>query len=334
MITDYLVELVDELNVPLKRRRRIVAEVEDHLQCAAAELHASGLDIDAAEREAVRRFGSARELARAFHEDAAAVAGRSAGRAAVVLTALLVLIEADPPGIVTWGRAGFPAGPLAFVFGQVGLVAGALTLVRLFRARATRGPRGVRLALVLRGTLVVTVCAAVTFACGVGVVAGAAGAPPLRSLLSLVALGAATLATARMLWRGRHRASAAGLDAAAAPTAEEDALSDLAAIGAPVLKPLVRRLPRLTAWFNLRAHPWRVASLVALAAGLALGLAHGVSEGGPPPPARLPMAVLAGLVLTSIEAGAVLAGFFTLGRYLGLRPRAGSPTADGPTLTP
>ncbi len=334
MITDYLVELVDELNVPIKRRRRIVAEAEDHLQCTAAELHASGLDIESAEREAVRRFGPARELAHAFHEDAAAAAARSAGRSAVLLTALLVLVQADPPGIVAWTRAGFPAGPLAFVFGQVGLVAGALTLVRLFRARASRGPRGVRLALILRGTLVVTVCAAVTFASGLGVVAGAASAPPPRSLIALVVLGVATLATARMLWRGRHRAAAAGVQRAAAPTAEEDALSDIAAIGAPVLDPLVRRAPRVTAWLNLRRHPWRVASLVALAAGLALGLAHGVGEGGPPPLDRLPMAVLAGLVLTSIEAGAVLAGFFTLGRYLGIRPGPGSATSDAPTLTP
>src|SRR5947209_2447189 len=72
MITDYLLELVAELNVPLARRRRIVAEVEDHLHCAAAELHASGLDAEAAEREAVRRFGPARGPARTFHEDAAA----------------------------------------------------------------------------------------------------------------------------------------------------------------------------------------------------------------------------------------------------------------------
>ncbi len=332
MITDYLMELIEALDVPGARRRRIVAEVEDHLQSTAAELHASGLGSDAAEQEAVRRFGPARELARAFHEDAAAFAGRSAGRAAVLLTALLVLVAADPPGIVTWAKGGFPAGLLAFVFGQIGVVAGGLTLIRLLRARRTKGPRGVRLALVLRGTLVVAVCAAVTFLCGLGVVVHAGGVPSLRDAIAVAVLGAALLATARVLWHGRRRAAAAGLDRMAAPTASEDALADLAAIGAPVLVPLRQRLPRLTAWLDLRRHPWRVASLVALAAGLALGLAHGFGEGGPPSPHQLPMAALAGLIIVTIEASAVLVGFLTLGRYLGIRPSADA-TSDEPSLT-
>jgi hypothetical protein len=332
MITDYLLELVAELNVPLARRRRIVAEVEDHLHCAAAELHASGLDAEAAEREAVRRFGPARALVRTFHDDAAATAGRSAGRAAVLLTALIVLLVGDPPGIVTWARAGFPAGLLTFIAGQIAVVAGGLTLIRLFRARATRGPRGVRLALVLRGTMVVTICAAVTFACGVGVLASSTGPLRLRVVVSLAVLLAAILLTGRMLWRGRHRGAAAGLDRAATPSADEDALSDIAAIGSPVIGPLRRRLPRLLAWLDLRRHPWRVASLVALASGLALGLAHGIGEGGPPRISQLPMAVLAGLLITSVEAGAVLMSFVAFGRYLGIRP--GPATSDGPSLTP
>ena len=94
----------------------------------------------------------------------------------MLLAALLVLIEVDPPGILTWGQAGFPAGVLGFVFGQIALVAGGLTLVRLYRARETRGPRGVRLTLVLRGARVVTACAWVTLLCGLTVVHDAHGA--------------------------------------------------------------------------------------------------------------------------------------------------------------
>ncbi len=46
MITDYLAELIGSLDVPAARRRRIIAEVEDHLQSTAAELHASGYEVD------------------------------------------------------------------------------------------------------------------------------------------------------------------------------------------------------------------------------------------------------------------------------------------------
>ena len=54
MITDYLAELIGSLDVPAARRRRIIAEVEDHLQSTAAELHASGLTSMPPN---VRRFG-------------------------------------------------------------------------------------------------------------------------------------------------------------------------------------------------------------------------------------------------------------------------------------
>jgi hypothetical protein len=44
--------------------RRLLAETEEHLTEAAAEGRARGLDADAAEREAVRRFGPAATIAR------------------------------------------------------------------------------------------------------------------------------------------------------------------------------------------------------------------------------------------------------------------------------
>lgn len=320
MITDYLAELIGALDTSPARRRRIVAEVEDHLQCAAAELHAAGLSCDAAEREAVRRFGPAGALAATFREDEAAIAARGAGRAAMILAALIVLAVADPPGIVTWARAGFPAGLVTFVFGQIACVAAGLTLMRCYRARATRGPRGVRLTLVLRGTLVVTVCAAVIFACGLAVVATAPGTTPLLTVAALVALGGAIASSGRTVCRARRRAAAAGIDRAAGPTAQDDALSDLAALSDPVLGPLLRRVPRLLAWLHLRRHPWRVASLLALACGVPLGIANIVGEGGLPAPGRIPLALLAGFVIVAIEATAVLLSFLALGRYLGIRP--------------
>ena len=328
MITDYLIELSGSLDVPAARRRRIIAEVEDHLQSTAAELHASGYGTDAAEREAVRRFGSAQALAQTFHEDQAARAARTAGRASVLLAALLVLIEVTPPGILTWGRAGFPAGVLGFVFGQIALVAGGLTVVRLYRARETRGPRGMRLTLVLRGARVVTACAWVTLLCGLTVVQDAHGTPPPASTISLAGLAAMVVFLTGALRRSRRRASAAGVDPAAVPTPDEDALADLTAIGTGLLArfghraPSARRAPWLSAARYVRRHPWRLALVVALAAGLALGVAHGVGEGGLPPVHRLPLAVLASLIIATVEGSAVLVSYLALGGYLGIRGRS------------
>jgi hypothetical protein len=342
MITDYLAELIGSLDVPAARRRRIIAEVEDHLQSTAAGLHASGYEVDAAEREAVRRFGPAQALVQTFHEDEAARAARTAGRASLLLAALLVLTEVNPPGILTWGRAGFPAGVLGFVFGQIALVAAGLTLVRLNRARETRGPRGVRLTLVLRGARVITACAWVTLLCGLTVVHDAHGAPPPASTISLLSLAAVVVFLTGVLRRSRHRASAAGVDPGAVPTADEDALADLTTLGTHALARFGYRVPslggarRLGTILHMRRHPWRLATLVALGAGLALGLAHAVGEGGLPPVHRLPLAVLASLIIATIEGTAVLVSYLVLGRYLGIwgRPAGGSASEDGPLLTP
>ena len=61
-----------------------------------------------------------------------------------------------------------------------------------------------------------------------------------------------------------------------------------------------------------------MATIVALVAGLALGLAPGVGEGGRPPVHRLPLAVLASLIIATIEGTAVLVSYLVLGRYLGV----------------
>jgi hypothetical protein len=347
MITDYLAELIDALELPAKRRRRIVAEVEDHLQCAAAELHAAGLDAASAEREAIRRFGPASDLAHAFLEDEAARAGRAAGRAAVLLAILVLLVTADPPGLMRWTASPFPAGLLSFVFAQVAVVTGALTLVRVWRSGATHGPRGVRLALVLRGAQAVVVCALALFGCGLAVAVGRAGDAPVRVWVVLGVLAAGIGRAWPALWHGRRRTLAARIDTRATPSEREDALADMAALGSAVLAGVERRVavvgdvrravaaglawlrrraPRLVSWFDLRHHPWRFAWTFALAAGLAIGVGHGILEGGPPPLRALPRALLGGSLLLTVEALAVLLSFVALGRFLGIRASEAGPS--------
>jgi hypothetical protein len=350
VIDDYLHELEATLRLPRRRRRRIVAEVRDHLQSTAAELRGSGLDPTAAEREAIRRFGDAPALTRTFAEDEATSAVRAAGWTAVLLAALLVLAQANPPGLVTWTQGRFPAGLLAFVFGQVALLAAGLTLVRVWRARLDREPGqtappglglgGTRLTLVLRGAQVVFACVAATLICALAVALSASSSPTPGVWVSIAVLGAGAVASTIPLWRASHRAWAARVGGPLGTPPEEDALADIAALASAAfvcleqrwpmvgagrerisvwLGELRNRAPRLMAWLNLRRHPWRFASVVALAAGVALAAAHAVGEGGAPSLHELPVALLAGLLIVAIEGGAVLVGFLVLGGFLGIR---------------
>jgi hypothetical protein len=66
-----------------------------------------------------------------------------------------------------------------------------------------------------------------------------------------------------------------------------------------------------------RSHPWRFCAAVALAAGVALAVAHGLEEG---PPGNLVLAVTVSSIFIGVEFVAVLAGYLALGGFLGLRP--------------
>jgi len=326
MIIDYLADLLDELRLPQRRAQRILAEVEDHLACAAAELHAEGLAAAEAEREAVKRFGPAAELARSFAEQEAALSSRRTARATVALALLFAFLVLGSPAPTL---AGFPVGLLAFVLAQVAVVAGALTLVR-----AWRGPGGARLVLILRGSLVVICCAACTVACAA--IAGAVrGGPSLGGWIALATIALGTAGTAVALAKSWGRARIAG--AAKRIDTADDALADIEAVTMTALEQLGRRVPGLKRacahgaqfvrvvsarlrWLDLRRHPWRFAVAVALSAGLAGAVGHGLTEGGIPTH-HLLRALLGGAIITAIEAAAALLGFALLGNYLGIRRR-------------
>jgi hypothetical protein len=265
----------------------------------------------------------------------------------VLLAILVLLVTADPPGLMRWTASPFPAGLLSFVFAQVAVVTGALTLVRVWRSGATHGPRGVRLALVLRGAQAVVVCALALFGCGLAVAVGRAGDAPVRVWVVLGVLAAGIGRAWPALWHGRRRTLAARIDTRATPSEREDALADMAALGSAVLAGVERRVavvgdvrravaaglawlrrcaPRLVSWFDLRHHPWRFAWTFALAAGLAIGVGHGILEGGPPPLRALPRALLGGSLLLTVEALAVLLSFVALGRFLGIRASEAGPS--------
>ncbi|HZU40276.1 MAG TPA: permease prefix domain 1-containing protein [Solirubrobacteraceae bacterium] len=343
MITDYLLELIEELRVPPRQRRRIVAEVEDHLLSAAADLHADGLDVASAQSEAIRRFGPAAALAASFTEEEAARAGRRVARATGVLTGGLVLLTAGPLArMAPFG--GLPVAALAFVLGQVGVVAGALTVLRGWRLRETGPERLVRLTLLVRGADVVLACLGGIMLCELpGVVASISHWTVPVLIPRLLAAGA-LVPVALAVLRGRRRAQLAGLPAPQAGDSASDPVAELAGATRLALERATRRLPalrgpaaelrrllevipayarrrapRLTRWLDLRRHPWRFALTSALGAGLLLAGGHAFAEG--PPTAHVALrALVASVLIAGFEGGALLLGFATLGRFLGLRP--------------
>lgn len=344
MITDYLLELQGQLRLPPRRRRRILAEVEDHLLCAAADLHAAGLEAIDAESKAVEQFGSSALLAQSFIEQEAALVGTRAAETTGALAILLAILVLGPlSSVVPWARFVFPGSLVNFVLGQVALVAGALALVRAWSAAPTGGPRGARLRFLLRSGTVVVCCAGATTATAmITVTSGRSSWTPIGwTALGCLMFGVA--ASSVRLFRCRRVA----IVAAVGPTDNEraaDALADLQALASVAVTSLSRRVPalrqplralvelahaltaaiserapRVGSWLDLRGHPRRFALSVSTAAGLAIAATHAVLEGISPH--HVVGALLGAAVIVAIETLAALTGFALLGEFLGIRTR-------------
>jgi len=112
-IEDYLDELLGCLRLPPRATRRLLAETEDHLQQAAATAEQAGASRLAAEREAVRQFGTAAQVA----------AAASAARRTSPVAAL---------GVLTWSGV---------LLGGIGLIAVGVSgaLAAMFNLAVGRG---------------------------------------------------------------------------------------------------------------------------------------------------------------------------------------------------
>jgi len=120
LIEGYLDRLLGHLRGSAHDVRRILAETEEHLRDATAELVAAGAGEEEAQRRAIERFGDPRAVARRFSArlapvPPAAVAGELAG------TAVLL----GGVGLVAIGVSGLVAELLGRLFGP-GFVAGDL----------------------------------------------------------------------------------------------------------------------------------------------------------------------------------------------------------------
>jgi HAAS len=294
-IAEYLRRLDQELRLKRAPRRRLLAEAEDHLRSAVEELVGEGRAAVDAEHEAVARFGAAAEVARRFAHAAAsstaraAVAWAGAAFFAYALTAGFFLVTAP-----SWLRD-FPHGAPSMLALQIAAVALAVTIVRALHWRRTLIVEEHRLRLIANGALIAALAvAAGAVAETVLALTRPAPAPWADASALLAAFGLAAVVCVRgafITTAAFARASSLrALPGRPASVGGNLTLAEDVAAVAPVLSGFARAA--------LRRPGWSCAAL----AGSAF-VAVSVSD-----PA-----------VGAIEAAAIVVGFLTLARPLGLR---------------
>ncbi|HKN94304.1 MAG TPA: hypothetical protein VJU60_08235 [Thermoleophilaceae bacterium] len=301
MISAYLDRLSAELRVPARTRARILAEARDHIE----ESIAAGRS----EAEALAAFGEPGLLAARFHEELAS----SSARRASAHTVLLVAVFGIAMTLAAFGPANaFGLGIVVFIGAQLAAVAGAIAFVRWLRYRSTVAVPSDRLGDIYRANALT--------AGAIGVVALAELVNGLGAGRPALAVGGGVLLAAASAVGLRVRSASARARVVPAAAPDEDVLDDVVAVGnryAPQLMSAVQRTP---AWLDLRHKPWRFCLVFATMCGLALAGWHALVEaGGPPDVSNVARALLAGVVIASIEAVAVIACFAAFGRFLGIR---------------
>lgn len=267
------------LRIPAGRRRRILAELEDHLGCDPGS---------------VERLGGPTLIARRFADELGTACAR---RAAVALFAALA-----PFGLLfgvlfaLLGAAGFTTsdpnlvGPAVILGTQIAFVGGTLALLRAWRLRHEPAVSAAQAAVVRRRTVLGLAGGAVTFA---GIVTGASNNPPHVAswfeplAYATAAVGAVTLTAATVVLVQAYRLR---------PTSPGPAAGDLETDLGPLVPP------------SLRGSPWRLALTIAGLVALCIAIA-GVIQSDP----------FDGVARALADAAACLAGFAVLGRPLGLR---------------
>jgi len=283
-VTEYLNALSAELGavgICGSRRRRIIAEAEDHLRESGDEA----------------RFGQPKAIAARFADELATNGARR--------TALFSLFALAPAGIgyallfglnrsgpdITSAKTpplGVAAALVIALAPQISLAAGLLAIALAWRLRATPVAPAAAISLLHRRAAVALGAGAATLS-GIAVYAVeySRGLPDWWTTLAFAVIATAivpvAVAAVALGSTARLRAQAEG------PAG--DVFDDLG--------PLLDRLP-----VRLRGRPWRFCLLVAAAVAVAAFVGGGLDEG--------PRNAVA-------EFGAICACFAVLGRFLGLR---------------
>ena len=206
-IDGYLAALVRELRVGAAQRRRVIAEVEDHLRTAAEKERAAGVGRGEAEEAALERFGPAEDIASRFNRDwrvrTRLAAGAVLAGSGVLFFTVQNLVEGMVPP-APWPEDAAPA----VVAWQSGTAQACLlaALVLALAALAGREWSGG-----VAGMALVALALAAAFVSHYEVARAAlvAGSPSWWELVGVFALRAAALAPAAMLLAGRLRVPAA-----------------------------------------------------------------------------------------------------------------------------
>ena len=299
----YLDRLDSELRTRRAPRRRLLAEAEDHLRSSAEELVARGRSAAEAERVAIERFGDAPEVAHRFAVATASSTARSAvGWAAAAFLAYgasaLVFVATAP----NWLRD-FPHGAPSMLALQVAAVALGVTAVRVLRWRRGLVLEEERLRLVANGALT----AAVAVAVGAGAELFVALTRPAAAPWADASTPIGTLALAAVLCVPAALVAAAGLARARGLGGRGGAglkLADDFEAVAPILGRVARTALR---------RPGRTCAAVGGSAFAAVAVAQLVGADS--------SSLFGAIVVGLFEAMAIVIGFLTLGRPLGLRTR-------------
>jgi len=301
----------------------------------------------AAQTQAIQSFGSPAEVAVAFARELAIGTTRRAARHAGLLFALsLVLWDLCTSSFVQvaprWINDG-PGAVLLWIVGEVGLVAGIVSLARARVARRSDRFDSARLRYAVRGLAVLAMCTAITVVLtGTGVAIALTDPVAHLSQVLLAALmlacAALTATSTAEVWQAHTRLAA--LDRAPLAATGREAMSDLTdtiADGAtwagrrvPIAASVARRISlalepaarRAVYPFDPSEHPWRYGCAIGLLAGAAIPLLQVVvlTVGGRLNGPQLSDLAATAPALIAIETGLVLSGYAILGGYLGLRP--------------
>jgi hypothetical protein len=314
-IAAYLRRLDHELRLKRAPRRRLLAEAEDHLRSAVEELVGEGRTAVDAEHVAVARFGSAAEVARRFAHVAAsstaqaAIAWSGAAFLAYAFTMSLFLVTA--PG---WLRD-FPHGAPSMLALQIAAVALTVTTVRALHWQRALLIDEQRLRLIANGALTAALAVATGAVAesllaltrpGPAPWADASALLATFGLAAVLCLPAALVATAAYARASGLRALPGRHASHASSVCRDLTLAEDIAAAAPVLDRFARAALRRPGWTcaAVAAGAFAAATVVQL---IGTDFAHHATT------------VVGGLAVGAFEAAAIVVGFLTLGRPLGLR---------------
>lgn len=316
-IDAYVDDLAWRLRVGIRGRRRIMREVAAHLADLVAEEEAAGLTPQAAARRATARFGAPADLAAEFNRDNALHSARAAAWSLVVCVAGAFLATGLAQRVAPanpWPDNALYYGVPVMLVQVAGFCAGTAFLLAVVAPRVLGRPRS--LATAGRASAAAAVALLPVAVVAAGNIGGVGWLEGAVSAFVAVAVPVAAGFSTRAALRAERTAGPSTVDVIAecceALARRWSWTAQLHTAVTSTWAAAAARAPHLMSWLELRRHPWRAATTISVAAGMAL---------------KLPDLLIGDFDLpaAAIEAFAAYIGFIVFGGLLGLRPRVRTP---------